>query len=191
MESEGSLHLWVPATCPYPQPDRSSPCPPPTSWRSILILSSNLCLGLPSGLFPSGFPTKTPYTLLPSPYVLRAPPISFFSILSPEQHLVSSTDHSAPHYVVFSITSYLVPLRPKYTPQQLIFQHPQPKFLPQCEWPSFIPLQKSMENYSFVRLNLYIFGQQTGRQKILHRIITNISWLPPALNFFLNRVLIS
>ena len=28
MESEGSLpHLQVPATCPYPQPDESSPCP--------------------------------------------------------------------------------------------------------------------------------------------------------------------
>ena len=31
----------------------------PTSWRSILILSSNLCLGLPSGgVFPSRFLTK-------------------------------------------------------------------------------------------------------------------------------------
>ena len=31
--------------------------PHPTSWRSILILSTHLHLGLPSGLFPSGFPT--------------------------------------------------------------------------------------------------------------------------------------
>ena len=35
--------------------------PHPTFWRSILILSSHFCLGLPSGLFPSGFPTKTLY----------------------------------------------------------------------------------------------------------------------------------
>jgi hypothetical protein len=30
MEPEGLLpHLQVPDTCPYPEPDRSSPCPPP------------------------------------------------------------------------------------------------------------------------------------------------------------------
>ena len=38
----------------------------PTSWRSILILSTRLYLSLPSGLLPSGFPTKTLYTSLSS-----------------------------------------------------------------------------------------------------------------------------
>ena len=44
-----------------------SPQPLHTSWRSILILSSHLRLGLPNCLFPSGFPTRTLYTPLPSP----------------------------------------------------------------------------------------------------------------------------
>ena len=64
-----------------------------TSWRSILLLSSHLHLGLPNGLFPSGFPTKTLYTSLLYPIALHAPPISFFCILSPEQYWMSSTDH--------------------------------------------------------------------------------------------------
>ena len=41
--------------------------PLPTSWISILILSSHLSLGLPSGLFHSGFPIRTLYTPLLSP----------------------------------------------------------------------------------------------------------------------------
>ena len=50
-----------------------SPQPPPTSWRSILILSSHLSLGLPSGLFPSGFLTKILYTTLLSPIGATCP----------------------------------------------------------------------------------------------------------------------
>jgi len=38
--------------------------PHPTSWRFILILSSHLCLGRISGLFPSRLPTKTRYASL-------------------------------------------------------------------------------------------------------------------------------
>ena len=85
--------------------------PHPTSWRSILILSTHLPLGLPSGLFPSGFPTKTLYAPSPPPYAPHALPISFFLILSPAQYWVRRTDHLAPRYAVSSIPP--VP-RPSY-----------------------------------------------------------------------------
>ena len=47
--------------------------PHPTFWRSILILSTHLRLGLPSGLFPSGFPIKTLYIPLASSHTRHMP----------------------------------------------------------------------------------------------------------------------
>jgi len=60
--------------------------PHPNSWRSILILSTHLRLGIPSGLFPSGFTTKSLYTPSPHLYASNAQPISVFSIISPAQY---------------------------------------------------------------------------------------------------------
>ena len=65
MELEGLLtHLQAHATCPCPEPDQDNPSPYHISWRFILILSYHLRLGLPSCLFPAGFPTKALYTPL-------------------------------------------------------------------------------------------------------------------------------
>jgi hypothetical protein len=50
-----------------------SPRPPPTSWTSILILSSYLRLGLSNGLFHSGFPTNNLCTPLSSPIRAKCP----------------------------------------------------------------------------------------------------------------------
>ena len=55
-------HLSLSWTSPI-----QSSYPNPTSWNSIVIISSHLLLGLPSDLFPSGFPTSNLYTPLPSP----------------------------------------------------------------------------------------------------------------------------
>ena len=46
---------------PVPILSQLNPVHTPTPWRSSLILSSHLSLGLSSGLFPSGFTTETLY----------------------------------------------------------------------------------------------------------------------------------
>jgi hypothetical protein len=47
--------------------------PHSTSWGPILMLSFHLHVGLPNGLFISGFPTETLYTPTPPPHSLNLP----------------------------------------------------------------------------------------------------------------------
>ena len=53
--------------------------------------------------FPPVSPPRTYTPLSPHPYAPHVQPISFFSILSPAQYWVRSTDHLAPRYAIFSI----------------------------------------------------------------------------------------
>ena len=112
----------------------------PTSWRSILILSSHLCLGLPSGLFPSGFPNKTPYKPLLSPICATCPTHLILLdlitqiIFDEEYRSLSSSLCSFLHCRVTS--SFLGP----NIPSALRSQMSSAAFLPQCERPSFTPI---------------------------------------------------
>ena len=92
----------------------------PTSWRSILIISSHLCLGLPRDLLLSGFPTKPLYTPLLSPIRATSPahPILLGlitrTILGEKYRSLSSSLCSFLHYLlprpskvqIFSSTPY-------------------------------------------------------------------------------------
>jgi hypothetical protein len=121
MEPEGSLsYSQEPAICPYLETT-------PTSPHNLIQLSED-----PSPYYPpiyvwvypmASFPQSSPPTssahLYPS-YAPQAPPMSFFSILPPAQYWVKNTNHTAPHYVCFSIPLHLVPFRPKYTLNTLL-----------------------------------------------------------------------
>ena len=56
--------------------------PHPTSWSSVLILSTHLRLGLPSGLLLYSFPSKNLYTPSPHPYVPHVQPLNISLYLS-------------------------------------------------------------------------------------------------------------
>ena len=96
----------MPATCPYPEPARSSLYPhiPLPEGPSCLLPR----LGLPSGLFPSGFPTKILYTPLLFPIHATCPThlILFDLITQVEEY--RSLSFSLYSFLHFPVISYLL-----------------------------------------------------------------------------------
>ena len=85
--------------------------PHPNSWRSILLLFTNLRLSLPSGLFPSGFLNKSLYTslLFPIHATGLTYPISFdliTTIIFDEEY--KSLSFSLLDFLISSVTSSLL-----------------------------------------------------------------------------------
>ena len=125
----------------------------PISSVCILILSIHLRLGFPSGLFPSGFRTKTVHSPLLSPIhaIFSAHFIPLYSIT----RIIFGEEfkNNAPHCVISSI-----PLLPRPSWGQISSSAPcsQPMCLPQSDRPSFTPVQNTA-NWRILCLLIFIF----------------------------------
>ena len=123
----------------------------PTSCRSIPLLSSCLDLGVPSCLFPSGFPTKTLYTPLLSLNHATCP--THLILLDFITRKILGEQYTS---LISSLCSFFHSLDTSSLlgPNILLPKYPHPTFLPQCEQPSFTPIQN---NSNIILLYFLIF----------------------------------
>jgi len=135
MQPKSSLpHSQLSATHSCPESDKSGPRPHPLSWRTVLILSSHLFLGLLSG--PLRFSHQILYARLLSPR--RATYHAHLVFLDPKD---STQDYRSWNSTLHSLlqSRFLFPLRPKYLPQYLTLEHPQDSLQNKCQDSYHVP----------------------------------------------------
>jgi hypothetical protein len=146
MKPEGSLpHSRVPTTCPYPEPHQSNPCPPSHFLKIRLNINLQSKPGSSKWSLSLQFPHQNPVCTSPLPIHATCLDLITGIIFGEKYSLCSS-----------STTCYVIPLRPKYSPQYPILKHSQPTFFPWCERPSFTPMHNNRQSYSSVYLHTFL-----------------------------------
>ena len=145
-------HPQVPATCLYLEPDQSSLCPIPLLEDPSWYYNSVYVYVFQVVSCPQVSPPKH-YAPLLSPIRATCPVHPIFLnlitwiIYGDEYRWLSSSLCSLLHSIIA-----FVPLRPTYLFKKPLLEHPKPVFLPQCERPSFAPVQDRRQNYRSICL---------------------------------------
>jgi hypothetical protein len=162
----------------HSEPDRSSQCSHTTFWRSILTLSSHLCLCLLCGLFPSGLKPKvcrhfcsTILVTCPAHYILLN--LIIPTILGEEFRSISSSLCS---FIYSPITSSIKDTNIIIT---MLFSN-------------------TLRLRSYLTVSDHVSHPYNTKSKIIDQYIlilnllrmTTIQWLPSHLNLLLNRIFI-
>ena len=148
--------------------------------RSILILSSHLCLGLLSCLFPSGFHTKTLYVPLSPPYMPHACP--FHSSWSDHQNNI--------WWGLHIIKLLMMQFPPNTILAQISSSAP-------CSWTSSTHIPPSMWQtefhihilHHFCTLWSKCFKNEKKKTKNFRLHVSRLCWTQSVLHFFMNTIL--
>jgi hypothetical protein len=127
--------------------------PPPTSWRSILILSSYTS-GLSKWPLSLRFPHQYPVRFSSLPHTCCMPYSSYSSRFDHPTNVWWEVKIIKLLLIYFTpFPCYLVPLSPKYSPRHPVLKHSR------CQRPCFTPVQNNRQNYISYTLRTQFYTQ--------------------------------